>query len=466
MGIIARSKSFSNEQQSFLKSFMMGWQHVLVMYAGTIAVPLIVGRALNLPKEHLAFLINADLFAAGIITVIQSLGLGRFGIRLPVMMGVTFAAVGPMIAVGSDPNIGLTGIYGAVIIAGLFAILIAPLMGKLLPLFPPLVTGTIICLIGLSLLRVAIHWCAGGQPFVTEMIDGSAYRLANPEYGKPSNLVIAFGVLALILLINRYGKGMIKNLAVLLGLFGGTLVCALLGRINLHGIDDAPWLAITTPFHFGMPTFHLTAIASLCLVMVIVLAESMGMFLAVGNIVSQDVSEDDITRGLRADGLGTLIGGIFNTFPYTSFSQNVGLLSVTGVKSKAVTAFGGLILFGLGLFPKVAHVVASVPQYVLGGAGLVMFGMVAATGIRILASIDYEKQSHSLLVVAVSLSMGMVPTLSPGFFQYFPAWSHGLTHSGIVIGSVVAVLLNLFFNGRLSREQSLHLAAANTHSPE
>ena len=208
------------------------------------------------------------------------------------------------------------------------------------------------------------------------------------------------------------------------------------------------------------------AIASLCLVMVIVLAESMGMFLAIGNIIGQDVKKEEITRGLRADGLGTFLGGIFNTFPYTSFSQNIGLLSVTGVKSNKVTALGGVILFCLGLFPKVAHVVASIPQYVLGGAGLVMFGMVAATGIRILASIDYEEKHHSLLIVAVSISIGMVPTLSPQFFQHFPAWSHSLTHSGIVIGSLVAIFLNLFFNGVLSKEESMKLATANTHSPE
>ena len=311
------------QEDGFLQSFVMGWQHVLVMYAGTIAVPLIVGSALNLPKDQMAYLINADLFAAGIITVIQSLGWFGFGIRLPVMMGVTFAAVGPMIAIGSDPSVGLTGIYGAVIVAGLFAMLISPLMGRLITLFPPLVTGTIICLIGLSLLKVAINWCAGGQPTVNQMINGASYQASNPEYGQLSNLAIAFGVLVLILFVNRYGKGIVKNLSVLIGLLAGTAVCAFMGKVNIHGIEDAPWLAVTTPFHFGMPTFHLAAIASLCLVMVIVLAESMGMFLAIGNIIGQDVKKEEITRGLRADGLGTFLGGIFNTFPYTSFSQNM-----------------------------------------------------------------------------------------------------------------------------------------------
>lgn len=458
--------SEKSSEISDVRCLLMGLQHVLVMYAGTIAVPLIVGSALRLQKDQMAYLINADLFAAGIITVIQSLGLGKFGIRLPIMMGVTFAAVGPMIAIGANPDVGLTGIYGAVIVSGLFAILIAPLMGRLIRLFPPLVTGSIICLIGLSLLKVGINWSAGGQPTLTRVLDGKAVQVVNPEYGRLDSLLIAFGVLAVILLVNRFGRGILKNLSVLIGLVLGTLVSVLLGRVELHGLGEAPWIALTTPFRFGLPTFDLAAIASLCLVMVIVLAESLGMFLAVGNIVDKRLSSEDLTRGLRADGLGTFIGGIFNTFPYTSFSQNVGLLTVTGVRSKRVTAFGGIILFGLGLFPKVAHVVASIPPYVLGGAGLVMFGMVSATGIRILASVDYQKRQHNLLIVAVSLSIGMVPTLSPDFFQHFPAWAHTLTHSGIVIGSLAAILLNVFFNGVTRQEESLALAASHAHSAE
>lgn len=455
-----------SSQISDARCLLMGLQHVLVMYAGTIAVPLIVGSALGLEKDQMAYLINADLFAAGIITVIQSLGLGKFGIRLPIMMGVTFAAVGPMIAIGVNPDVGLTGIYGAVIVSGLFAILIAPLMGRLIRLFPPLVTGSIICLIGLSLLKVGINWSAGGQPTLTRVLDGKAVQVVNPEYGRLDSLLIAFGVLVVILLVNRFGRGILKNLSVLIGLLLGTLVSVLLGRVELHGLGEAPWIALTTPFRFGLPSFDLAAIASLCLVMVIVLAESLGMFLAVGNIVDKRLSSEDLTRGLRADGLGTLIGGIFNTFPYTSFSQNVGLLTVTGVRSRRVTAFGGVILFALGLFPKVAHVVASIPQYVLGGAGLVMFGMVSATGIRILASVDYQKRQHNLLIVAVSLSIGMVPTLSPNFFQHFPAWAHALTHSGIVIGSLAAIALNVFFNGVTRQEESLALAASHAHSAE
>ncbi|MDM0004599.1 nucleobase:cation symporter-2 family protein [Variovorax sp. J22G73] len=441
-------------------------QHVLVMYAGTVAVPLIVGGALGLSKADIAFLINADLFAAGIATLVQAIGFWRFGIRMPVMMGVTFAAVGPMIAIGIDPALGLPAIYGATIVAGVFGMLVAPLMGRVLGVFPPLVTGTVITLIGVSLMGVAIHWAAGGQPTTTRMVGGVAHAVANPAYGEPVNLAIAAAVLAVIIAITRFGKGLIANIAVLLGIVFGVGLSLALGRIHFDGLAEASWVAVTTPFHFGMPRFELTAIASMCIVMLITLVESTGMFLALGEITGRKVGTEALTRGLRADGLGTVIGGMFNTFPYTSFSQNVGLVTVTGVRSRYVAAGGGLLLVALALFPKVAHIVASVPQFVLGGAGIVMFGMVAATGVRILGTVDHSRDRHALYVIAISIGLGLVPTLSPQFFQHFPAWTHPLTHSGIVLGTCAAVLLNLFYNGVLSKERSFTLAARTSHGTE
>ena len=444
----------------------LGLQHVLVMYAGTVAVPLIVGGALGLPKEQLAFLINADLFAAGIATLIQAIAFWKFGIRLPVMMGVTFAAVAPMIALGTDPSIGLLGIYGAVIAAGVFGILVAPLMGRLLGLFPPVVTGSVITLIGVSLLGVGINWAAGGQPVVHQVIDGVARSVPNPAYGQPLHLALAGGVLALILILAKFGRGLVGNIAVLLGIVAGTLAAMALGRVGFDGVAEADWFALTTPFHFGMPTFHAGAIVSMCIVMLITLVESTGMFLALSDIVGRKLSTEDLTRGLRADGLGTVIGGVFNTFPYTSFSQNVGLVTVTGVRSRYVAAAGGVLLIVLGLFPKLAHIVASVPQFVLGGAGIVMFGMVAATGIRILGTVDFGRNRHNLFIVAVAIGCGMIPTLAPRFFQYLPQWTEAVTHSGIVLGTLVAVVLNFFFNGIESREHALRAAAATAHGTE
>lgn len=444
----------------------LGLQHVLVMYAGTVAVPLIVGGALGLSKADIAFLINADLLAAGIATLIQALGLWRFGVRMPVMMGVTFAAVGPMIAIGINPSLGLPAIYGATIAAGIFGMLVAPLMGRLLGVFPPLVTGTVITLIGISLMGVAINWAAGGQPTVSRTIDGVSHATANPDYGDPAKLAIAAFVLLVVLAITRFGKGLIANIAILLGIFAGASVSLALGLMHFDGLAEANWVALTTPLHFGMPRFEFTAIVSMCIVMLITLVESTGMFLALSAITGRRMTPELLTRGLRADGLGTVLGGVFNTFPYTSFSQNVGLVTVTGVRSRYVAAMGGLFLILLALLPKVAHLVASVPSFVLGGAGIVMFGMVAATGVRILGAVDFAKNRHALYVIAISIGLGLIPTLSPNFFQHLPAWMHPLTHSGIVLGTCAAVLLNLFYHGVLSKDRAFALAASTSHGSE
>jgi len=456
----------TNERLPSGRLLALGLQHVLVMYAGTVAVPLIIGGALKLPKDQLAFLINADLFAAGLATLIQAFGFWKFGIRMPVMMGVTFASVAPMIAIGNDPNVGLLGIYGAVIASGLFGILIAPMMGRMLGLFPPVVTGTVITLIGVSLMRVGINWAGGGQPTTRAVIDGVVKEVPNLAYGDLSNLAIAGLVLVIILLLSKYGRGLVSNCAVLLGIVIGTVVAMAMGKVSFEGLNEASYVAVITPLHFGMPKFEISAILSMCIVMVITLVESTGMFLALSDITGRKLSRDDLTAGLRADGLGTVIGGLFNTFPYTSFSQNVGLVTVTGVRSRYVAAAGGLILIAFGLFPKMAHVVASVPQFVLGGAGIVMFGMVAATGIRILGSCDFNRNRHNLFIVAISIGFGMIPTLSPTLFQYLPKWTDPFTHSGIVLGTIVAVSLNLFFNGIQSAEEAMRNAAANTHGTE
>ena len=427
------------------KLFALGLQHVLVMYAGAVAVPLIVGAALKLPKDQIALLINADLLAGGIVTIIQSLGVWKFGIRLPVMMGVTFASVGPMLAMAANPALGITGIFGAVIAAGIFGILFAPLVSRCLSLFPPVVTGTIIAVIGVSLMRVAVNWAAGGQSMIKDVATGQ--MIPNPVYGAPEHLAVAFIVLAVILLITKYFRGFIANISVLLGIIVGFLIALAMGKVSFAGTAEAASVALVYPLQFGMPTFDPIAIATMCLVMVVVMVESLGMFLALGEITGKPLSNADLTKGLRTDGLGTLIGGIFNTFPYTSFSQNVGLVGVTGVRSRWVCVAGGVILVAFGLFPKMAHVVASVPQFVLGGAGIVMFGMVAATGIKILMSADLRSNRFNLYVVAISLGIGMIPLVADGFFSQMPKELSPLLHSGILLAALAAVLLNLYFNG-------------------
>jgi NCS2 family nucleobase:cation symporter-2 len=439
----------------------LGLQHVLVMYAGAVAVPLIIGRALDLGPAEIAFLINADLFACGIVTLIQAFGMPGVGIRLPVMMGVTFASVGPMLAmIASGKAAGLPKeqtlnlIYGSVIAAGIFGVVVSPFISRMLRFFPPVVTGTIILVIGISLMRIGVNWAAG-TPVDTL-----------PSYGDPVHLGVAAFVLVAILLITKYGSGFIANIAVLLGIVLGCVVAMAIGKMHFGKVADAPWFGLVLPFHFGMPIFDPVAIVTMCLVMIVVMIESLGMFLAIGNMTGRGLSRDDLTRGLRADGVGTVIGGVFNTFPYTSFSQNVGLVGVTGVRSRYVCVVGGVILLLLGLTPKLAQLVESVPVFVLGGAGLVMFGMVAATGVRILSGVDYATNKHNLYIVAISLGVGMIPLVAPRFFQYMPKALGPLLHSGILLAAIMAVVLNLFFNGARSQAEAEADAAASSHGSE
>ena len=432
----------------------LGLQHVLVMYAGAVAVPLIIAGALGLNADQRALLINADLLACGLATLVQAIGFPGVGIRLPVMMGVTFASVAPMVAMinaakgGSafSANDTLLLIYGSVIASGIFAFLVAPLIGRLLRFFPPVVTGTIITVIGISLMRIGIGW-AEGPLTVVQVVDGAARVVPNPDRDSLGGLGLALFVLLVILGITKYAKGFLSNIAVLLGIVAGGIIAALIGKMGFADVARSPWLGIVLPFQFGMPRFEFVPILTMCIVMVVVMIESTGMFLALGEMTGRKVGQDDLTRGLRADGAGTIIGGVFNTFAYTSFSQNVGLVGVTGVRSRYVAVAGGIILIMLGFIPKLAALVGAVPVEVLGGAGIVMFGMVSATGIRILGGVDFKKNRHNLFVVAISIGFGLIPMIAPNFFKNFPLEMKPLLESGIILASVVAVALNAYFNG-------------------
>src|SRR6201986_4034383 len=339
----------------------LGLQHVLVMYAGAVAVPLIIGRPLKLSPEDVAFLISADLFACGLATLVQCIGFPTVGIRLPVMMGVTFASVGPMLSMAAAPDIGLLGIYGSVMAAGIFGILAAPFISRLLPLFPPVVTGTIILVIGISLMRVGINWAGGGLPTLTKLIDGVPGAFPNPGYGQLQGLGIALFVLLVILGLIKWGTGFIANVSVLLGIIAGAVLATVLGVMHFEKVAAAPWGDLVLPLHLGMPQFHLVPIITMCVVMIVVMIESLGMFLALSDMTGKTIDRDALSRGLRADGVGTLLGGLFNTFPYTSFSQNVGLVSVTSVRSRFVPIAGGAIMLLLGFPPKMAALVEAIP---------------------------------------------------------------------------------------------------------
>lgn len=454
------------------KLITLGFQHVLVMYAGAIAVPLIVGRALQLSPSEVAFLISADLFVCGIATLIQSLGMTQyFGIKLPVMMGVTFAAVGPMVAI-AEQNPGSEGarmLFGAIIAAGIIATLLAPIVGRMLRFFPPVVTGTVILAIGISLMPIGINWIFGlpvgaTAPSLVDPMQAAwleaqiaaggvpdGLRLApsmpNPAYASSTNVLIAVLVLGTILLVSRFAKGFLSNIAVLVGIAVGGIAAGLAGMMNFNHVAEAQWFALITPLHFGLPIFDPIMVVTMVLVMIVVMIESTGMFLALSDMCERPIKPRELVAGLRVDGLGTFLGGLFNTFPYTSFSQNVGLVGVTGVRSRFVCVAGGLIMIVLGLIPKMGALVESLPTTVLGGAGLVMFGMVAATGVRILSRVDFHTNRYNLFIVAISIGMAMIPLIAPHFKQWMPAGIHPLIHSGILLAAITAVLLNWYYNG-------------------
>ncbi|WP_394828854.1 nucleobase:cation symporter-2 family protein [Pendulispora albinea] len=441
-----------DEMLPFGALFLYGLQHVLAMYAGAVAVPLILSNAIGLTHEQTIYLINADLFTCGIATLIQTLGLWKLpiGMKIPLIQGCTFVAVTPMILIGKEH--GLPAIYGSILVAGTATVFLSPYMGKLLAFFPPVVSGTIITIVGVSLLPVAVNWAAGGNPHA-------------PDYGDPRYAVLAFVVLVFILLIYRFASGFIANIAVMLGLVFGTLVSIPLGFTHFAKVADAGWLGITTPFKYGWPTFQVSAILSMLLVMLITMTETTGSMLAAGEIVGKPVSKDDLTRGLRADGFSTVIGGILNAFPYTAFSQNIGLLGLTGVKSRFAVSAAGVILMVLGLFPKLAAVVAAIPTPVLGGAGLALFGMVGASGIQMLVKVDF-RSGHNLMVIALSLGFGLIPLGNPHFYDKFPSWLQLILHSGITAGSIAAIVLNLFLNGVKPAAMETRALAADPSNAE
>jgi uric acid transporter len=365
--------------------------------------------------------------------------------------------------------------------------LLAPVISRLLRFFPPVVTGTIIAVIGISLMRVGINWIFGvpvgptapaivdpahaqwlnevkalaGSGAVPQLPAGLSLSpsMANPKYAQLPHIGIAALGLVAILLIAKFGRGFIANISVLLGIVIAAIAASGMGLMTFEKVEKARWFDFVLPFEIASPTFDPILIATMTLVMIVVMIESTGMFLALSDITGKRISQQELSAGLRVDGLGTVIGGLFNTFPYTSFSQNVGLVGVTGVKSRYVCVAAGVIMVLLGMLPKMAALVESLPTFVLGGAGLVMFGMVAATGVRILANVDYKSNRNNLFIVAVSVGMGMIPLVAPKYLQWMPHGIHPLIESGILLASISAVLLNLFFNGGQADERAAVEAA-------
>ncbi|MDW4526858.1 nucleobase:cation symporter-2 family protein [Rossellomorea marisflavi] len=415
--------------QSSLKTASLGIQHVLAMYAGAVIVPLIVGGALGLTGEQLTYLVSIDIFMCGIATLLQVWKNKFFGIGLPVVLGCTFTAVGPMISIGA--KYGITSIYGSILASGLFVIIISTFFGKLVRFFPPVVTGSVVTIIGITLIPVAMNNMAGGE--------GSA------DYGSMDNLLLAFGTLIFILVLYKMFTGFIRSVSILLGLVAGTIAAMFMGKVNFSEVGEASWFHMAQLFYFGMPTFDIAAILTMILVAMVSLVESTGVYFALGDITDRKLSEEDLSKGYRAEGLAIFLGGIFNVFPYTAYSQNVGLIQLSGVKKSNVIYAAATFLIILGLVPKIGALTTVIPSAVLGGAMVAMFGMVVAYGIKMLSRVDFSSQEN-LLIIACSVGMGLGVTAVPELFSKMPEAVRILTDNGIVAGSLMAIFLNLFFN--------------------
>ncbi|MFJ6518178.1 uracil-xanthine permease family protein [Streptomyces filamentosus] len=402
-------------------------QHLLVAYAGMATMPLLVGTALHLPEDRIRLLISANLLVSGVATVLQSLGLKWFGARLPIVMGSTFTAITPAILIGGQH--GLAAVFGATVVSGLVTLAVAPWFGRCLHLFPPLVTGTVIAVIGFSLVPSAAGLVVGHEPA------GSGGR----------GLALAAGTVLLAVLVERLAPPALARFSVLLAMAAGTAAALPLGLFDGSGVADARLVTAPDPTAFGAPAFVVPAIAAMLVVQLVNMVESVGDTLAVGQIVGRGDDAPTVVRALRADGAATVLSGALASFPIVTFGQSVGLVSVTRVKSRHVVALSGVLMVVLAFVPVLGAAVAAVPGPVLGGVSLVMFGTVGAVGLRILARADLT-EPRNLLTVALAFALGMIPVGAPDFYAPLPSHLRTVLDSGIAVTGIVAFLLNLLFH--------------------
>ncbi|WP_060980994.1 nucleobase:cation symporter-2 family protein [Vibrio splendidus] len=414
-----------NERPPHGLTFLLALQHMLASIGGIVAVPLIVGASIGLPNTEIVSLINAALLASGIVTVAQCLGFGPVGIRLPVVMGSSFAFLGVAISIGNEG--GVAAIMGSALIGSVVVIGASFYMDKVRKLFPTVVSGVVVTLIGLTILPVAMNW-VGDSPANTE------------QFATLPKLFLALVSLGIVVGVSVYCKGAVAASAIVIGLAGGYIVALSLGMVDLDQISSAAWVGGPEPFKYGF-TFSASAIISMSLVYIVVIAEATGDFMALGNNCQTKVSGKDLKRGLLGDGLGSTLSSILTAMPLASFSQNVGIVGITGVASRyVVAATGGLLILG-GLFPKLAAIAVTIPKPVLGGVGFVMFGMIAYAGIRML--IKAADTKRNALVICVGLASGLAVTFEPRLLQHLPHDLANFLHSGITTGTIMTVLLNL-----------------------
>ncbi|EJT6151204.1 TPA: purine permease [Clostridium perfringens] len=405
------------------KKVLFGLQHIFAAFGGIIVVPLVIATSLGFDSKVTTALISASILGSGLATIIQAKGIFKVGARVACIMGTDFTFVSPAISVGSV--LGLPGIIGATILGSLFEVILSFFIKPLMKFFPPLVTGTVVALIGLTLLPVSIDWAAGGA--------GSA------NYASLENLAVAMFVLIITLLLNNYGKGIISSASILIGIVVGYIVCIPLGLVDFTSVNEASWLSFPKILEFGV-TFDAKAIMAFIPAYFVATIGTVGCLKAIGETSNIDIGDKRVAAGVLSDGVGSALGGLVGSCPNTSFSQNIGIISLTKVASRHVAVMAGILLVILGFLPKVAAIITGIPNPVLGGVGIMMFGTVAAAGIRTLSNIKLTERN--LLIIAISMGLGLGVTFRPDVIHNLPEAIRMIFSSGISTGTIAALILN------------------------
>lgn len=416
----------------------LGIQHVMAMFVSNVTPAIIVAGAAgfgfgsNSPDfPNLIYMIQMSMLFAGIATLFQTIGFGPVGGRLPIVQGTSFAFLPVMIPIVAGQGVGAMGaLMGGVVIGGIFHFCLGGIVGRLRFALPPLVTGLIVLMIGLSLIKVGIQYAAGGVP-----------KMGTPEFGTLANWSVAIVVIVVTLLLKFFARGMWSIAAVLLGLIAGYIVALAMGMVSFGNVAGAGWVEVPTPFKWGFE-LSAAAIIGMCFMAIISAIETVGDVsgIAKGG-ANREATDREISGATYADGLGSAIAGIFGGLPNTSFSQNVGLISMTGVMSRHVVTYGAVFLIICGLIPKIGAIISTVPITVLGGGVIVMFGMVAAAGINMLSAVNWNRRN--MVIFAVSLSVGLGLQLEPSALQHLPQTAQILLTSGLLPAAALAIVLNL-----------------------
>lgn len=434
---------------SIFKAVPLGIQHVLAMFVSNVTPAIIVAGAAGFgfgsdspDFPEMIYMIQMAMFFAGIATLLQTVTLGPIGAKLPIVQGTSFAFLPIMIPLVAGKGVdAMAAVFGGCIIGGVFHAILGTVIGRIRFALPPLVTGLVVLMIGLALVKVGIQYAAGGVP-----------AIGTPEFGSLLNWSIALLVVVVTLFFKFFTRGMLSVSAVLIGLAIGYVVAYLLGMVNLGNIERAAPFVVPDPFHFGFE-FSVAAVIGFCLMAFVSAVETVGDVSGITKGgAGREATEEEIVGATYADGVGTAVAGVFGSLPNTSFSQNVGLIAMTGVMSRHVVTIGAVFLILCGLVPKVGAAISTIPIEVLGGGVIVMFGMVCAAGISMLADVDWNRRN--MVIFAISLSVGLGLQLVPEALQHMPETMRILLTSGLLPAAFLAIFLNLILPDPLMPDQT------------